>query len=148
LPSLVAIVSIILDRFEWSGNWVVITPNLPSFAPHFNSCRAGSVVSMSTTTAQGHPSRGPPVNVGLHLGDKIGRCKTTPHNRWTNIAWILMIKRTCYLHLHYCVLLARKTIYFWNGFLKIHHMQQQLVNQTQAFYSSARKESTSLNNNL
>ena len=35
--------SIILDRFEWSGNWVVITPNLPSFAPHFNSCRAGSV---------------------------------------------------------------------------------------------------------
>jgi hypothetical protein len=42
MPSLVTIVSI-LDRFEWSGNWVVITPNLPSFAPHFNSCRAGSV---------------------------------------------------------------------------------------------------------
>ena len=43
LPSLVTIVSIILDRFEWSGNWVVITPNLSSFAPHFNSCWAGSV---------------------------------------------------------------------------------------------------------
>ena len=56
LPSLVAISRIILERFERSGprlekmrwmrragNWVVITPNSPSFAPHFNSCRAGSV---------------------------------------------------------------------------------------------------------
>ena len=33
LPSLVAICWIVLERFEWSGNWVVITPNMPSFAP-------------------------------------------------------------------------------------------------------------------
>ena len=56
LPSLVAISRIILERFERSGprlekmrwmrragNWVVITPNLPSFAPRVNSCRSGSV---------------------------------------------------------------------------------------------------------
>ena len=87
LPSPVAIVSIILDRFEWSGNWVVITPNLPSFAPRVNSCRSGSVEehgndhgartpsSWSASQCQTSPRR-----------LKIGRCKTTPHERWTNIA--------------------------------------------------------------
>ena len=69
LPSLVAIGWIILDRFEWSGNWVVVTPNLPSFAPHSTPAGPGVWMSMSTTTTQGHPSRGPPVNVGLHRGD-------------------------------------------------------------------------------
>jgi len=56
LPSLAAIGWIILKRFgrsgprlekmRWmrrAGNWVVITPNSPSCAPHFNSCGAGSV---------------------------------------------------------------------------------------------------------
>jgi hypothetical protein len=65
----VAIGWIILDRFEWSGNWVVVTPNLPSVAPHSTPAGPGVWMSMSTTTAQGHPSRGPPVNVGLHRGD-------------------------------------------------------------------------------
>ncbi len=67
LLSLVAISWIVLERFEWSGNWVVITPNLPSFAPRVNSWQAPGVWrSMATTTAQGYPCLGPPVNVGLH----------------------------------------------------------------------------------
>jgi hypothetical protein len=67
LLSLVAISWIVLERFEWSGNWLVVTPNLPSFAPRVNSWQAPGVWrSMATTTAQGHPCLGPPVNVGLH----------------------------------------------------------------------------------
>jgi hypothetical protein len=59
LLSLVAISWIVLERFEWSGNWVVITPNLPSFAPRVNSWQASGVWrSMATTTAQGHPCLG------------------------------------------------------------------------------------------
>ena len=103
--------SIILDRFEWSGNWVVITPNLPSFAPHFNSCRAGSVdehVNDNGTRTSSSWSASQCRTSSRRLkGWSIKT--TTPHNnRWTNIAWILKIKRTCYLHLNYCVLLTQK----------------------------------------
>jgi hypothetical protein len=94
LQSVVAICWIVLERFEWSGNWAVITPNLPSFAPRVNSCRSGSVEehgndhgartpsSWSASQCQTSPRR-----------LKIGRCKATSHNRCTNMAQILRIKK-------------------------------------------------------
>ena len=115
LPPLVAIVSITWIGLNGQGIGWSSHPTCHPSRPTSTPVGPGVWMSMSTTMAQGNPCRGPPVNVGLHRGDKIGRCKTTPHNRWTNIAWILMIKRTCYLHLHYCVLLAPKTIYEENS---------------------------------
>jgi len=94
LPSLVAICWIVLERFEWSGNWVVITPNMPSFAPsstpvgrrsedeHGNDHGARTSSSWSASQCQTSPRR-----------LKIGRCKTTSHNRCTNMAHILRIKK-------------------------------------------------------
>ena len=106
LPSQVAICWIVLERFEWSGNLAVITPNLPSFAPRVNSCRAGSVEehgndhgaartssSWSASQCQTSPRR-----------LKIGRCKATSHNRCTNVAQILRIKTHIFTYI---------IVFFW-----------------------------------
>ena len=110
LPSLVAIGWIVLrglnGRFltskrcdgcdEQGIGWSSHPTRHPS-RPTSTPVGPGVWTSISTTTAQGHPRRGPPVNVGHRRGDKRLASNTPQKN--------LMINRK-YLHLHFIV-------FFW-----------------------------------